>query len=39
MVAGIDNYKATAPVIPIPPAVWLFGSGLVGLIAVARRKS
>jgi len=24
--------------IPIPAAVWLFGSGLVGLIAIARRK-
>jgi len=24
--------------VPIPPAVWLFGSGLVGLIARARRK-
>jgi hypothetical protein len=27
----------TAPV-PLPPAVWLFGSGLLGLIGVARRK-
>ncbi|HYA37188.1 MAG TPA: VPLPA-CTERM sorting domain-containing protein [Candidatus Methylomirabilis sp.] len=26
-------------VVPIPPAVWLFGSGLLGLIGVARRKS
>lgn len=25
-------------VVPIPPAVWLFGSGLLGLIGVARRK-
>ncbi len=25
--------------VPIPAAVWLFGSGLAGLIAVARRKS
>ena len=24
--------------IPIPPALWLFGSGLIGLIAIARRK-
>ena len=24
--------------IPIPAAVWLFGSGLLGLVAVARRK-
>jgi hypothetical protein len=25
-------------VIPVPAAVWLFGSGLIGLIGVARRK-
>ena len=24
--------------VPIPAAVWLFGSGLLGLISVARRK-
>ncbi len=27
----------SAPV-PLPPAVWLFGSGLLGLVGVARRK-
>jgi hypothetical protein len=25
--------------VPLPPAVWLFGSGLLGLIGVARRKT
>jgi hypothetical protein len=25
-------------IVPVPAAVWLFGSGLLGLIAVARRK-
>lgn len=25
-------------VVPISPAFWLFGSGLIGLIGVARRK-
>lgn len=35
--AGIDNYKAVGPV-PVPAAVWLFGSGLLGLIGIARRK-
>jgi hypothetical protein len=24
--------------VPIPPSVWLFGSGLLGLIGIARRK-
>mgnify|MGYP001821111762 FL=1 len=27
-----------ATVIPVPAAVWLFGSGLLGLVGVARRK-
>lgn len=26
-------------IVPVPAAVWLFGSGLIGLIGVARRKS
>ena len=26
-------------VVPIPAAVWLFGSGLIGLVAVARRRA
>lgn len=25
--------------VPVPPAVWLFGSGLLGLIGIARRKA
>ncbi len=29
---------ATLTTVPIPPAIWLFGTGLVGLIGVARRK-
>lgn len=29
---------AVTPAIPIPAAVWLFGSGLVGLVGVARRR-
>jgi hypothetical protein len=27
------------PTIPIPPALWLFGSGLLGLIGIARKKT
>lgn len=30
--------NGTAAVVPIPAAVWLFGSGLLGLVGVARRK-
>jgi hypothetical protein len=26
------------PIIPIPAAVWLFGSGLLGLVGIARRR-
>jgi len=33
---GHSIYVATAPV-PVPAAVWLFGSGLLGLIGVSRR--
>lgn len=32
----IDNLNFSP--VPIPAAVWLFGSGLIGLIGVARRK-
>jgi hypothetical protein len=35
----LDNYIATpGPGVPIPAAVWLFGSGLLGLVGIARRK-
>lgn len=30
--------EITVNAVPVPPAVWLFGTGLVGLIGVARRK-
>ena len=34
-----DNFVyETAAVVPVPAAVWLFGSGLLGLIGFARRK-
>ena len=28
----------TATVVPVPPAAWLFASGLLGLVAVSRRR-
>ena len=34
---AIDNIRYS--VIPVPAAAWLFGSGLIGLIALARRKA
>ena len=33
---GYDNFSFNA--VPVPAAVWLFGSGLLGLIGLARRK-
>lgn len=33
-----DTASASISAVPIPAAVWLFGSGLIGLIGVARRK-
>ncbi len=36
MEAGIDNYKTS--MVPVPAAAWLFGSGLLGLAGIARRK-
>jgi hypothetical protein len=35
--AGKISYVSTAPV-PVPAAAWLMGSGLLGLIGVARRR-
>lgn len=33
---GLDGVSISA--VPIPSAVWLFGSGLIGLVGIARRK-
>jgi len=32
------SYSMTVTAVPVPAAFWLFGSGLIGLIGVARRK-
>jgi hypothetical protein len=32
------NLQGSMTVVPIPAAAWLFGSGLLGLVGVARRK-
>lgn len=35
---GLGNISMTSAVVPVPPAAWLFGSGIIGLISVARRR-
>jgi len=37
--ANFDFVTPDAAVVPVPAAVWLFGSGLMGLVGVARRKN
>jgi len=34
----LDVYSIETSVVPLPAAAWLFGSGLIGLVGVARRK-
>lgn len=36
--AGVFVVRDYTPEVPIPAAIWLFGSGLIGLITIARRK-
>ncbi len=37
--AAFSGLADTGTVVPVPAAVWLFGSGLLGLIGFARRRS
>ena len=37
-VGTLTDFTAPPAVVPVPAAVWLFGSGLLGLVGVARRK-
>jgi hypothetical protein len=39
MTCANDVIEGFAPAVPVPAAVWLFGSGLIGLVAVARRRA
>jgi hypothetical protein len=34
----ITRYLSLGGVVPIPPALWLFGTGLLGLVGMATRK-
>jgi len=38
-VGNAGTYLVRTSVVPVPAAAWLFGSGLLGLIGVARRKA
>jgi len=38
-VGQAPSFQGTVSAVPVPAAVWLFGSGLVGLAGVARRKA
>lgn len=35
----VDSYQRSVSSVPVPPAAWLFGSGLIGLIGVARKHT
>jgi len=35
---GVGIYLVRTSVVPVPAAAWLFGSGLIGLVGLARRK-
>jgi hypothetical protein len=35
---GVSNFRAYAPV-PVPAAIWLLGSSVLGLIGMSRRKT
>ncbi len=34
-----SSYSMSITAVPVPAAVWLFGTGLIGLVGVARRKA
>ena len=36
---AVTGFAGLGTVVPVPAAVWLFGSGLLGLVGVARRKA
>ena len=38
LLCGIGEVAFSTSAVPIPAAVWLFGSGLLGLVGMARRK-
>jgi hypothetical protein len=39
LVDAIDSYQLKVSAVPLPAAVWLFGSAMIGMIGFGRRKS
>jgi len=37
--SGLVTYNAVPSTVPVPAAAWLFGSGLIGLVGISRRKA
>jgi hypothetical protein len=37
-VGSLDVVRLSVAAVPLPAAVWLFGTGLVGLISIGRRR-
>ncbi len=37
-IIGFDDVRLEVTTVPVPAAIWLFGSGLIGLAGLARRK-
>ena len=35
----LDNVVVSSTVVPVAPAIWLFSSGLISLLVLARRQS
>ena len=38
LIIGIDGCSPDIPPVPVPAAVWLFGTALVGFVGIARRR-
>jgi hypothetical protein len=36
---GYDNFSYESSVVPVPAAIWLFGTGIVGLLGIRKRVS
>ena len=37
--SSLNSYSMSIATVPVPAAVWLFGTGLLGLVGIARRKA